>query len=103
MSKQTARKDDRPDALLAQFFRQSGYIRRPDVERREQLGYTRYKKGYEVRLVVRTQRELAQVRRLVRQAGFAPGKPFQKHHQLVQPVYGKAAVDYFLTLLRQRT
>lgn len=75
------------------MLRRSGYARVADLEKRKQLGSAAYKKGYEVRFVVGTKEELARVRRLLKAAGFDPGKPFLKHTKLVQPVYGRAAVE----------
>lgn len=56
----------------------------------------KYKKGYEVRLVANSKEELEDMRQLLQQSGFKPGKPYKKHFQFVQPVYGKLAVDWFV-------
>jgi hypothetical protein len=86
--------DEKPDVLLKQFFQQHGYVRVANETRKEQLGQ-KYKKGYEVRLVVKTQSELAHIRQLLHQIGFKAGKPFQKHSRIVQPIYGQSAVEWF--------
>ncbi len=81
-------------ARLAQLFQRNGYIRVPRDERRRELG-PRYKKGWEVRLVLKSEEELEEARRLLEQAGLKPGSPFRKSKQWAQPVYGKKAVDFF--------
>lgn len=84
-----------PEALLLRYFRRNGYIRTVNVKRRQQLGQ-KYKKGYEVRLVANSESELAHIRTLLEQVGFKAGKPFRKHYQMVQPVYGKKIMEWFL-------
>jgi hypothetical protein len=88
-----------PEAILIQFFQRNGYVRCKDPLRYREDGYRRYKKGYEVRLVARTEGELAYIRRLLIEAGFEPGRPFRKARQLTQPIYGRAAVERFLALI----
>lgn len=86
---------------MKRFFRQHGYVRVTNLDLREELGQ-KYKKGYEVRLVAVSQRELTWLRRLLKQAGFKPGKPFQKHSRIVQPIYGREAVEWFLSQKRRK-
>ena len=81
-------------ARLAQIFQRNGYIRAPRDERRRALG-PRYKKGWEVRLVLKSQEELVDVHRLLEQSGLKAGRPFKKSRQWVQPIYSKKAVDFF--------
>ena len=88
--------DGSPEGLLRQAFRRSGYVRVANQTRRKEMGQ-KYKKGYEVRLVGKTRAELTQIRRLLRRVGFKAGKPFEKHSRIVQPIYGKAAVEWFLS------
>ena len=83
-----------PRRLLRDVFRTNAHMRIPNRERREEEGSS-YKKGYEVRLVVTTLREAAQIRRSLKEVGLKGGKPFKKAKQWVQPVYGQAAVEYF--------
>jgi hypothetical protein len=90
----------RPQLLLAHFFRRNGCIRLPNYKRRKREGQ-KYKKGYELRLVARTANELKQIRHLLRQTGFTMGKPYQKGRQIVQPIYGKWMVDRFRKMLTQ--
>ncbi|WP_371497272.1 hypothetical protein OG871_14980 [Kitasatospora sp. NBC_00374] len=73
-----------------------GYVRRPDLARRNSEDGRAYKKGWEVRFTARTEEEIAEIRELVIAAGFAPARPFFKGHQLIQPVYGIAAVQAYL-------
>ena len=86
-------------ALLAGFFRRNGYTRWQDAGRQRREDYWGYKKGDEVRLVAESLRELALIRRLLRRAGFRPGRPFRKGRQYRQPVYGRQAVASFLALI----
>ena len=83
------------ESNLKKLFKASGYVRLAHRELREKLGQ-KYKKGYEVRFVLSTKTELNQARQWLSQMGFKPGKPFAKHRRVVQPVYGRAAVEWFL-------
>ena len=78
---------------LRRIFARGGYVRSADLDKRAIRGSSAYKKGYEVRFVLENATELKAVRRLLRAAGFRPAKPFTKHSKIVQPVYGRAAVD----------
>jgi hypothetical protein len=79
---------------LAELFRRNGYYRLPNTKRREEMR-TLYKKGWEVRLILRSQRELREARRLLKLAGLRGGRPWRKGKRWAQPVYGKEAVDLF--------
>ena len=85
-------------AQLATWFRRNGYVRRQNPTRLEEP-YGSYEKGEEVRLVAESKAELQTIRRVLRAAGFEPGKPFTKAGQWRQPVYGRAEVARFLTLI----
>ncbi|HYM94586.1 MAG TPA: hypothetical protein VET23_10635 [Chitinophagaceae bacterium] len=80
------------------FFKQNGYFRIPDRKRKKE-GSQVYKKGYEIRLLAATRKELKIINILLKKSGFKPGKPFTKGTQFVQPVYGKEAVKEFRHLL----
>lgn len=82
---------------LAHYLRANSYARVPDETRQEE-GWTSYKKGYELRIVVKTQDDLKKVRRLLLDAGIKPGKAYRKAQQWVQPVYGKPAVNTLVAL-----
>lgn len=86
---------------LAEFFHRNGYVRRVDSVRRVVEGRL-YKKGAELRLVAESAAELAEIRRLLRRAGFKLARPFAKARQWRQPVYGVAEVARFLTLVGQQ-
>lgn len=79
----------------------SWYMRRPNPER-QQEGYRHYKKGWEVRLSVKSLDDLEMVRRLLVESGFETGRPFRKQSRWVQPLYGRDAVERFLSLVQQR-
>ncbi|MFQ5748741.1 MAG: hypothetical protein ACE5H3_04700 [Planctomycetota bacterium] len=95
-SARTARK-------LAKFFHRNGYVRWQDSSRLGEEGHHVYKKGDEVRLVADSRRELAEIRRLLKDAGFKPGRPFPKGRQFRQPLYGRDAVGRFLELVNDRS
>ncbi|MBI2927081.1 MAG: hypothetical protein HYY24_15405 [Verrucomicrobia bacterium] len=84
---------------LARYFHRNGYVRRQNAGRLSREGYSRYKKGDEVRLTAQSAEELARIRRLLELAGFKPGQPFVKARQYGQPVYGREAVRRFLGLM----
>ena len=86
---------------LARTFRRNGYCRRPNEDRRSSEGYDNYKKGYEVRLLAKNEKDLAKLREALRVAGFRVVNPFQKAKQWVQPVYGQDAVTWFLRFRRE--
>ncbi|WP_030271871.1 hypothetical protein [Streptomyces sp. NRRL B-24484] len=91
-------RDEIPGLRAAQLRlgRLPGYVRRPDLARRSSADGHTYKKGWEVRFTARTEAEITEIRDLVIAAGFAPARPFFKGHQLIQPVYGIAAVQAYL-------
>lgn len=86
-------------AELAAYFSRNGYVRWQDRTKLSREGYMGYKKGSEVRLTAASRKELAHVRRLLKQAGFAPGRPFVKGRQYRPPIYGYDEVERFLTLV----
>jgi len=88
---------------LAKFFHRNGYVRWQDADRLGEEGHQAYKKGDEVRLVADSRKELAEIRRLLKNAGFKPGRPFPKGRQFRQPLYGRDAVDRFLELVREHS
>jgi hypothetical protein len=83
---------------LSELFHRQGYIRRIDALRKKVKGHL-YKKGAEVRLRAANRIELAEIRRLLRQAGFKRARPFAKGRQWRQPIYGVAEVARFLSLV----
>jgi hypothetical protein len=82
---------------LTDYVRANSYARVPNTDRQEE-GWTAYKKGYELRIVVKTQDDLKKVRRLLLDAGIQPGKAYRKAQQWVVPVYGKQAVNQLVAL-----
>ena len=83
---------------LAAVFHRSGYVRRQSSRRLAAEGYMGYKKGDEVRFIASSRSELVSVQRLLRRAGFEPGRPFAKGRQFALPVYGRTAVQQLLSL-----
>jgi hypothetical protein len=86
---------------LRRYLRRSGYMRVPDMARRQQEK-SLYKKGFELRFIVYSLRELAEVRRLLRRIDLVPGRPYLKHSQAVLPLYGARQVQHLLPLVRGR-
>ncbi|TAH53519.1 MAG: hypothetical protein EYC68_03205 [Chloroflexota bacterium] len=87
-------------STLADFLRANSYARVPDETRQEE-GWGSYKKGYELRIVVKTQDDLKRVRKLLKDVHIKPGKAYRKAQQWVQPIYGKQAVHQ-LTALKSK-
>lgn len=85
---------------LVKYFLRNGYIRFPSKNLRKVKGED-YKKGYEVRLVANDKKELLEINFLLKRAGFKSGKPFQKNSRIIQPVYGKDAVEKFQVFLSE--
>jgi hypothetical protein len=81
---------------LAGYFQRNGCIRWVDPEMKEKLGYKKYKKGYEVRLVAQNEKELAALEKALKAAGFKHGKPYPKNKQTIIPIYGKEQVERFI-------
>ncbi len=89
-----------PIRTLVRFHNRNGYLRRPNLDRREAESST-YKMGYEVRLVAYSEAEQAELRRAIRRAGLKPGKPFAKVNCWVQPIYGRKSMERFMKWLDQ--
>ncbi len=93
-----------PARLLARlrvYFVRNGYVRvqNPDLV---EPGGRAYKKGDEARLVAANRAELAEIRRLLKEAGFKIGRPFAKANQFRQPIYGRDQVARFISLMGKR-
>lgn len=84
---------------LAEFFHRNGCVRRHDPERRRTDGPQKYKKGDEIRLTANSRTELRLIRKLLKEAGFKPGRAFTKGKQFRQPVYGRESTARFLGLV----
>ena len=90
----------RPEARLVVLYRESGYMRVPNLNRREKEPRD-YKKGYEIRIAADTLREIREIRKLLRQVDIQGGKPFKKHSRWIQPIYGKEEMREFKRWLRE--
>ncbi|MDP2182894.1 MAG: hypothetical protein Q8K99_10060 [Actinomycetota bacterium] len=84
---------------LAKLFQRNGYVRRQNPGRVAGEGWTRYKKGDEVRLVVGSEVDLQRLRGLLSQAGFRPGKAYVQGSGWRQPLYGRKQVAAFLQMV----
>ncbi len=83
------------DPRLLRLYQRNGCLRMADPARRAQEG-EQYHKGYEVRIILYTAEELALVRTLILDAGLKPGRPYKRRGDIVQPVYGRKAVERFV-------
>jgi hypothetical protein len=86
--------EEAPELLLRWFFKRNGYVRVLNEQRKQDLG-DKYRKGWEVRLVAQNETELELIRDALEKTGFKLSKSFPKHIRIIQPVYGKAAVEWF--------
>ena len=86
---------------LTELFRRNRYVRSVNPVRRLVNGRL-YKKGAEVRLVAESKAELAEIRRLLKLAGFKRARPFAKARQWRNPIYGVAEVARFLSLIGEQ-
>jgi hypothetical protein len=86
---------------LTEFFRRNGYVRRQDPARLTE-GSRSYRKGEEVRLVAISIQELKLIRRLLREAGLKPGRPWRKDNRIRQPIYGRDQVERLLQLVGEQ-
>lgn len=86
---------------LAEIFAKGGYVRLQNPKRLKE-GSLAYRKGAEVRMVAESMTALRTMRRLLRTAGFSPGRPFLKHSKWCQPLYGVDAVSRFLSLIHKK-
>jgi hypothetical protein len=86
--------DNLPEYVIG-LFKRNGYIRTPSPTRLKE-GHQSYKKGWEVRLVLKNNSELSQTRQLLTAAGLKPPRPFRKSLQWIQPLYGQRVVNLFL-------
>ncbi|MDX9719673.1 MAG: hypothetical protein RBU37_02930 [Myxococcota bacterium] len=86
---------EQAEQYLVERFRHNVQIRTLDEEARARLG-SRYKKGYEVRLLAGDDDDLQLIRSLIQRVGLKVARPFKKRDRWVQPLYGKQAVDWFL-------
>lgn len=87
---------------LTSFYYRSGFARFQHLDRaREKDWWKSYKKGDEIRLVARSRSELATIRRLLRRAGFKPGRPYSQGRAYRQPLYGREAVARFILLVNK--
>ena len=85
----------KPIDALRVYVHQNAYARIPNFDTRHRLSTEKYKKGWEVRVIVTGADVAEEVRELARKAGFRPGRPFAKGRQWAVPIYGAEAVDAF--------
>jgi len=86
---------------LSALFERNGYARQQNSDRVSKEGFEKYKKGDEIRLTAKSKQELSQIRSLLQQAGFKPGKPFIKGRQYRLPIYGRGEVERFQKMVKE--
>ena len=75
------------DRLIA-LVRERGYFRVASAAKRKKRKL-KYKRGWETRIPAEDKAEAQTIQQIIRDAGFKPGRPFQKHNQFIVPLYGK--------------
>ncbi len=85
--------------LLRQLFERNACVRVPNAERFAARQSAPYKKGYEVRFTLMDEDELEAALRALYRLDFKPGKPYIKHQQIIQPLYGRAQFERFCELI----
>jgi hypothetical protein len=83
---------------LWEVFARGGCIRIPNPRRRAQDKQA-YRKGFEVRLSVRSDEELRRVREWLAAVALKAGRPYQKLRRTVLPIYVREAVATFERLI----
>lgn len=99
--KQTKKVNKTVVKKLGWYFLRNGYLRLPNEKLRKERGGD-YRKGYEIRFVANNKNELKEIRSLLKEANFKPGKHFEKFNQFVLPVYGKESFFRFKSLLAEQ-
>ncbi|MCX6866097.1 MAG: hypothetical protein NTV46_07740 [Verrucomicrobia bacterium] len=87
---------------LAALFRKNGYVRRRNPVRQADEDCMTYKKGEEIRLSADSAANRVHVLRLIRIAGFKPGRPYIKYKPRGRyrvPIYGREQVARFLSTI----
>jgi hypothetical protein len=90
----------RAKTLIVEAFENGGYCRVRDPFRQAEEGQRVYKKGYEVRLPVRTKREARTLAAALKAWGIHSGKPFAKSRSFILPVYGKKQMGIVFQILQ---
>lgn len=85
--------DEETKVALKKFYRKRGYVRIANKKRKKQSAS--YKKGWEVRLITTNEAELTMIRGWIEHVGLKPGKPYLNKTRMIQPIYGKVALDWF--------
>jgi hypothetical protein len=80
-------------AAVVTLAKLTRYTRAPQGKRMGE-GSDDYKKGWEVRFVVDSQKDVAGVKKALASLGFNAGKPFAKASRIAVPVYGRAVVEF---------
>jgi len=85
--------------FIKKLAARGAYARFPNPIRRKKDGQA-YKKGYEIRLPIRSGKDMREAKIALRKLGFSFGKPFKKHSHYILPIFGREQVGRFLELFR---
>ncbi len=86
--------------VLKEIFLRGGYYRVKNIGKAESFGSQTYKKGYEIRFMPKSKKELELLREAISSLGLYVSKPFKKRNRIVQPLYGKTNMLSFKNLLK---
>jgi len=88
----------KPIKIISRCLHSNAYMRLPNEERRK-TDKQKYKKGYEIRFVAKSDPEHREIADALKECGFNPGKPFKKGTQIIVPLYGREALIKLKELL----
>ena len=90
-----------PARRLSAWFEAHGWVQSPPKKpvRNKKKREAQSRRGYEVRLTA-SRKEAPGLVRLLKRAGFDPGKPYPKGNRLRVPLYGKEQVARFLAMVK---
>lgn len=97
MRKKTASAPSSTARQLAAWFDAHGWVQSPPKKPKGKAADSRH--GYEVRLTA-SPREVPGLVRMLKQAGFKPGKPHAKGNRLRVPLYGREQVARFKAMIK---
>ncbi len=87
-----------PLKIINYYLNANAYMRLPNENRRK-TDKQKYKKGYEIRFVAKSDAECREIAHALEECGFNPGKPFKKGTQIIVPLYGREALIKLKELL----
>ena len=89
-------------SMLVAAFLKNGYIRSRNEKRLKKEGGFNYRKGFEVRLVLKDKKDLKLIQAAIVALDYNLSKSYINQNQIVQPIYGMALSDQFQKLQEQK-